>query len=160
MTKAYFWKTLGTFDKNKENLKLLDTDEYFAGRRSNIRQLYNNDTTSFVVNGPEQFSRAISIPVRDDFDWVRCSADISIASKEWNFWLMTQLIVRYKNKDVVVKERMIRLQRHLDDNQLKRMYLDVQKPKEPITDIELLFWNAEGQKETSISNIQIEVFDE
>ena len=36
VTGAYYWKTLGTFTKIREHLKLLDTDELFEGKANNI----------------------------------------------------------------------------------------------------------------------------
>ena len=73
---------------------------------------------------------------------------------------MTQFIVICNNEDKVVDQRMIKIQRLMNDNQSKNIYIDIRKPKEPITDITVKFWNADGNKMITIGQLKVESFDE
>ncbi len=160
MTKAYYWKTLGTYSHNSENLKLLDTDEYYEGQRADISSVEEIFQEEILLSNTDQYSEPINYRPTMEKDWIRASADFSIELKEWDMWRMTQMIVILKNHQEVVKQKFIRIQRHLDDNQTKRIFIDVEYPTIPITDIELLFWNGDGSKKVKVNNIKLELFNE
>jgi hypothetical protein len=73
---------------------------------------------------------------------------------------MTQFIVELKNEKETISRNVIRVQRHLRPNESRRIFLDIPKPEEPFSTIEVLFWNAEGNKEVRIQDLQVEVFRE
>jgi len=160
MTKAYFWKTLGKYEKKDEYYKLLDTDELIDGERSDVTLVYSDPSYKTILSKEQQFGETVNIQKVSDKKWIRATATFETSSKEWNTWMMTQFIVQFKNDDEVVKRRMIRIQRTLDQNQAKRMYIDVMIPEDPFDNVEIQFWNAGSQNPISISNLEIESFDE
>lgn len=160
MTKAYYWKVLGTFDKKLEHQKLLDTKEIFEGTPKDLKEIYFNKDQVFELNKEKQSTPGVMLPMEEGYDWLRVSADFSIQQKEWNFWRMTQFVVKFKNKDKVVQQRMMRIQRMLNDNQTKRIHFDLPFPDKLCTDIDVNFWNAEGHKSVKISNVKVELFRE
>lgn len=179
MTRGYYWQVLF---KNRENIdpdayKLLDTDEIFTGERKNIQTIYENnfesDTTAFncpvdpiegrqslCLDQERQFSPEYEVPLQPEAGaWVRASATFRCQWKEWNYWQMTQLIVRYKFGEKIVKERAMRVYRYLDNGQTERLYLDCRRPPEDFDRVTVLFWNAESNKSIAVDEMKVEVFD-
>ncbi len=163
MRKAYFWKTLLTYKADSENLKLLDdVNEVYTGPKDNSKSVFQDTSQLATLSASEQFSKELTIPMEDvdqNFDWIRVSADLTISQKEWFFWTMTQFIVEVKNHSDKVSGHMIRVQRHMDDNQKKKLHIDISKPEKPYTALVVKFWNADGNKEIKIENIKVETFD-
>ena len=157
MTKAYFWAILGKYNVPTNTLKLLDTDEVFTGIRKNKKLIYKNtfelDTLVYDCNLPPidgnqsfclktdmEYTPAYTVPLHNnDAEWVRVSADVRIDQKEWNKWKMTQLIIKFKNKKHIVKERKIRVQRLINNGEIKHIYIDSQLPKNTFNHLEVLF---------------------
>ena len=160
MTKAYFWKTLGKYEKKDEYYKLLDTDELFDGERSDVTLVYSDPSYKTMLSKDQQFGETVTIKPVTNRNWIRATATFETPSKEWNTWMMTQFIVQFKNDDEVIKRRMIRIQRTLHQNQAKRMYIDILRPEDPYDIMEIQFWNANSQNPISISHLEIESFDE
>ena len=177
MTRSYYWKTLGRFDDNIENLKLLDTDEYYYGTRKNIQVIYKNDfeklkgkhyqiiddssNTVLYLDANNQQSEAFSFNTNtnNDFDWIRAQADFKINEKEWNFWTMTQFVISFYSGNNIIKERSIRLQRLLWGGAKKTIFIDVKKPNKPFDKIRVHFWNGNGNKKILIDNLNVETFN-
>ena len=164
MTKPYFFATLFTFEHDSENLKLLDhVNSLYKGKRENIREVYADSTSLALLDQSNQFAPRIQIAsdrLPDGYDWLRVKALFTISQKEWDFWRMTQFIVKFYNVDEQVQHSIIRIQRHMNDNQTKELYLDIPRPTEHFTDMYIEFWNADGNKQIEISNITVEAFDE
>ena len=160
MTKRYYWKTLGTFEKNSEHLKLLDTKDLYSEERNDVAQIYEHKKEVIVLENETQFSPVIKQDIGHDFDWIRVYSNFKIEGKELNVSLMTQFIVQFKNNEKLVKSRMIKIQRHLSfDNQNKRLFMDVRKPKKDFTHIEIYYKNL-GDKKIEISDISVESFND
>jgi len=161
MTEAYYWRTVGRNDIPEETQKLLDTEEIYEGGRRNITPVYSVliDTT-MMLNKTIQRSPEFVFPYKGGADWLRVSADFKITWKEWEYWKMTQFILRFKNKDRIVKERMIRLHRFLWENNERNVYFDIRQPAEDFEKVSIDFWNAESDKEIIIRNLKAEAFDE
>jgi hypothetical protein len=77
--------------------------------------------------------------------------------KEWEWWTMTQAVVRFSNGDQSIKERCIRLQRHCDGDEPRRIYMDVQIPDKPFTKAELFFWNAGSNKTVLVDDLYLDL---
>ena len=92
--------------------------------------------------------------------WVRATVTFRCDPKEWDWWSMTQFIVRFKSSDSVVKERMIRLQRHVDGSEVKTIFFDTKLPPGYFDHMEVLFWNAGGSKTILMDDLRVEVFNE
>ncbi len=177
MTKAYYWKTLGTYKKNKEHLKLLDTKEIFEGYRQNVQVVYENNfeenqDTAFTalykkvdknsilyLNKDNQYSPEFNFSPSHDYNWIRVSADFHIKWKEWNTWKMGQLHVKFYKGEKVVRSRGLRVHRFLNNGDRKNIYLDIPKPWKSFDSITITFWNADSDKELSIDNLKAETFD-
>jgi hypothetical protein len=72
---------------------------------------------------------------------------------------MTQFIVRAKQDDQTVHERAIRIFRLLGDNETKDLYIDLLLPRRAFNQIEVLFWNADGDKPVAVDNLKVERFE-
>ena len=181
MTKRYMLKVLGRFESERDWLKLLDTKEEFKGAaRQNIRLVYVNDfeqdsvavttedaisgSRSLRLNNETQFSPAYTAFVPQAGGtlpkWVRASVVFRCAPKEWDWWRMTQFTVRFWLGDSIVKQRAIRLQRHVDGDETKTIFFDTKLPPERFDKMEVLFWNADGDKTIRLDDLRIEVFDD
>jgi len=178
MTKAYYWKTLGSWQSNQNDLKLLDTDEYFNGKRKEVKLIFNEDfleieeqykcinsnnvESSFglCLNEEIQSSPKYLCTPDNDFEWIRVEADFSIQQKEWDIWKMTQFIVKFRKNDTAIKSKMIRLHRILKDGESKSIHIDLKKPDSDFDQIEIQFWNADSDKEIQIQNLKVESYFE
>lgn len=177
MTKAYFWKTLGTYTPLQEDLKLLDTNEDYDGIRINERLYYENSFDSIswrscqTMSG-DSLNGAICLTSQDnryevvipidklDAQWIDAAADFQIKHKEWNYWTMTQFSIQFYDGGTLIKDRMIRVQRHLNDNETKRLDFQTKIPEQTFDQIKIVFWLAESPKEIIIDNLKLILFDE
>jgi hypothetical protein len=177
MTKAYYYRVIGRWSRPADALKLYDTNELFEGERKDITLIlknnFDNDTAIMklgrllnespadFVNGSRQYSSITDIPLKfGNAKWLRVRNTFLSKQKEWNFWLMTQVTVKFFNLEEIIKEKMYRPHRFLNDGQTSNLYFDVKVPNIPFTKVKLVYWNADGQNETLIDNIEIETFNE
>lgn len=181
MTRAYMLKVLGRFELDRDWLKLLDTKEEFKGaERRNVREVYANgfetDTVAVTRDKPLMGQQSLMLSKETQFSpiyevyksaanpeatpsWARCSVTFQCDPKEWNWWQMTQFIVRFKDGDRIPKQNTIRLQRHVDGSEIKMLYFDVRLPKARFDKMEVLFWNADGGQRIRIDDLKVELFD-
>ena len=171
MTKAYFWKTAGRWNYNREDLKLLDNNEAFYGEVDDmsIESVSHYSSTSendkcyqdqiVKLDKNCQFSNEIfykDLPL--DKKWIRASADFQIQEQEWNYWLNTQMLIRYYNENgEIIKTNVIRPARLLDIGKEKHIHMDSKIPHQ-YDYLGLMFWNAGSEKEITIKNVKLEVF--
>jgi hypothetical protein len=162
MTKAYYWKTLGTFKVDKDNLKLLDTDHSFTGVRKNVKEIYRGMTEGepYALYTDVQYTPTYEFPIEYRPEWIRAKVNARIKNKEWEYWKMTQFIVKFKNKGEEVQSNFIRMQRLIDAHQSKNIHIDVKTPKSSYDSIVILFWNADGPKEIFLHDLIVEGYDE
>lgn len=175
-TKAYFMHTVLRWNIPKDYVKLYDTGEVFLQKRKNVEVLHTNnfdaDTSiqnlNFVisaspsdgVNKERQFSSTTSTPLpANKYKWIRVNADLYTKSKEWNVWAMPQFIVNIKKDNVVIKSSMFRINRILNENELKNLFLDVSLPDEYANMVEFSVWNANSDRELLIDNVVIEGYE-
>jgi Dolichyl-phosphate-mannose-protein mannosyltransferase len=182
MTKAFFWKVIGRSELDRDDLKLLDTKEYWRGtERRNPTQLYGNDfetetgeaiTTEGVLNGSRslrldgqhqwspEYSATLNWPATHaGRTWLRATCTFECKEKEWDWWRMSQFIVRFYKGDQILKERMIRLQRHVDGTEKKTMWFDTAFPMRDFDRVAVLFWNADSDKTVRIDDVGFERFE-
>lgn len=177
MTRAYFFHILGKFSIERDRIKLLDNRDYYAGSIKRPRTVYEqtfkeqrNDLCASIfgedraeaicMNAGNQFTTSFEFELKDKFDWLRAEGQFKIHDKEWEFWKMTQMIVRFYDGEQIVKERMIRLHRLLNGHDEAVIYMDVRRPKKPFSKVSLQFWNADSEKAIWIDNLKVVVFDE
>lgn len=177
MTRSYFWRVLGRFDRDERDLLLLDTREDFRGKRHDIVRLYDNnfeqsDTAmaactlppiegqrSFCLHAGRQYGPTVELPLAPATDrWLRAGATFRVALKEWNTWRMTQLIVQFWRGEEAIKTRVIRPPRLLSDGETQEIFLDTPLPDEPFDRLTVSFWHADGDKEILIDQLYIETY--
>jgi len=176
MTKRYFWKVLGQTDLDRNWLKLLDTKEEFKGaQRNHVREVFAKnfeaDTTgittetaisgskSLILNKEKQYSPLYELPVTPgQATWVRASITFRCDPKEWDYWRMAQFIVKFNDGDQLVKERMIRLQRHVDGSEVRTVFFDTKIP-DRFTRAAVLVWNSDSDKTLILDDLRVEIFE-
>ena len=177
MTKAYFWKIFLRHDTPPDVRKLLDTNEWFAGDRKNIRTLgqldFERDSLpgitvveplqgqqSFLLNAANPFTPELSVPLSPgDVHWLRAEAWLRTPQKEGDVWRMPQLVVRFFDGEKIIKEKFIRSHRFLHDHQARQLYMDVQVPERTFDRVSVFFWNVNSEKETWVDDLRLEGFD-
>jgi hypothetical protein len=176
MNKKYFYKVVGRWHVSEDLKKLYDTNEYFDGERHHVKKIFENNfetdttliregrkimgSTANFLNAKTQFSKEYELPIKyGDATWIRANVRIQCIQKEWNFWQMTQVLVKYYKGDQVIKQNMARPQRFMVDGQIKDFFFDVKSPKEPFTKATVLLWNADSQKEILFDDLYVEQFD-
>ncbi len=175
MTKRYMLKILGRFEAERDWLKLLDTKEEFKGaERKEVREILFNDfetdstasadaplagTRSLVLNAAQQFTPEFPLPLAaGQAGWLRASVTFRCEPKEWNWWQMTQFAVRFRNGDKMVKECVVRLQRHVDGGELKTLFFDTRIPEQPFDRATVMLWNAGSDKTVRLDDLRVEMF--
>ena len=178
MTRTYVLKVLGRFEVKRDYLKLLDTKEEFSGSdRRNVREIFvqnfETDTTgitpqdapisgtkSLIMGKGKEFSPEFELPIKSgETGWLRASCVFQSEPKEWEPWRMMQFIVRFRQGDKIVKERMIRLQRHVDGNELKSVFFDTRLPAKSFDRATVFFWNPGSDKTVRVDDLKVELFE-
>lgn len=175
MTKPFLLRVLGHWHLDREWLKLLDTKEEFRGSdRGKVESVLVKDfesdslsitserplqgAKSLILNKDHQFSPEYPVPLEHTDGWLRATVSFQCDPKEWEFWKMTQFIVRFYDGDKKIKERMIRLQRHVDGPESKTIFFDTQLPKQFFDRTTVFFWNADGDKTIRLDDLRVEWF--
>jgi hypothetical protein len=177
MTRRFYWQVIGKSELQREWLKLLDTKDYFYGtERKNVRTIFTKDfesdsthtiavdpingKKSWMLDRDNQYTPEYELPIRPgEAKWLRTTVTIKADPKEWEFWRMTQMYVRFYNGDKKIKERMIRLHRHVDGNEIRTVFMDTQLPKWNFTRATVYLWHADGDKALRVDDLTAELFD-
>ena len=173
MNKAYFWKVLGKNRLNRDWLMLLDSKEAlstedFSKASVVFQSNFETDTLgvtsektiegkkSMLLDGQQQFSPNFSLQLNGKTTgYLRTTLTFACDPKEWEVWRMTQAIVQFKKDGQAVKSNMVRLQRHVDGNEVKTISFDTSLPEEAFDEAMLFFWNGEGDKQIRIDAVQV-----
>jgi len=178
MTKSYYWRIFGKANPTELDKKLLDTKEDYQGERKNIEIIYTNDfeqysdTTAYsqeqahsgkqalLSNPNNKYTPFLNIPLKPQKDkWLRVRAQFYTPKREWDIWQMTQLIVRFKNQDQVIKKRMIRIQRQIGERVWQANWTDMKIPSEDFDTLSIVFWNSGSAKTLFIDDLEVEVYE-
>lgn len=177
MTRRYILTVLGKWNKQTDDLKYLDTRDKFSGhQRQDVKLLamqdFEQDSSAVIteqspISGKKSarltaehaFTPAIRLPNPGlPYLWLRASATFRCEAKEWEIWAMTQFTVRFKQGDRILKDRIIRLQRHVDGGELKTIDFDTFVPQEPFDQVEVFLWNPGSNKAVWVDDIKVEGF--
>ena len=176
MTAEYFWKIYGRDTKDRDWDKLLDSrDEFRVSSRNNVRVIWQNDlekdslvniaqengNKSLFLNKEQQFSPKYNVAIAQTGaqEWLRLHFNARItAEKETEYWRMTQAIMRVMNGEKIVRERIVRVQRLLNEGESRDLYMDIKVPSGS-DHVEFYFWNAAGEKVIFIDNMKLEQFN-
>ncbi|MCY7330147.1 MAG: hypothetical protein LH618_16470, partial [Saprospiraceae bacterium] len=118
-----------------------------------------NGAKSLLLAKNKQFSPEYVVPLEHTDGWLRATVTFQCEPKEWEFWKMTQFVLRFYDGDKKIKERMIRLQRHVDNQEVKTIFFDTRLPKQYFDRATVLFWNADGEKTTRLDDLRVEWFE-
>ncbi|MCC2547067.1 hypothetical protein LJY25_11465 [Hymenobacter sp. BT175] len=173
MSRAYLWRILGRFDIPKDAALLLDSNAEYTGTPEAQELLLTKDfegadsvncagpalngRCSLALDATHQNSEEFVVPIKEgQYDWVRASVLARCDQKEWDVWKMTQFTVRFRQGDKVVKERMVRLQRALEDNWPATLHIDVHAPRQAYDNVTVSLWNGGGTKRIQLDDLKLE----
>lgn len=177
MTRQYILSVLGKWNKHPDDLKFLDTEDRFDGaRRQDVKLLaiqdFEQDSSGVVTEiSPVSGKKSARLTAEQAYtpairltnpglphSWLRTYVTFRCEAKEWELWAMTQFTVRFKLGDHMVKDRIIRLQRHVEGEEVKTIDFDTRLPKEPFDQIEIFLWNPGSNKAVWVDDIKVEGF--
>jgi hypothetical protein len=163
-TRAYYWKIAGRWSVPKAYEKLKDTDELFEGMPQSATLIYSNDlsdTTRFCVTQEMHSTEPIALSAGlASGKWIRVTADFQAFQKEWDVWQFPQLVVKFTKGNKEEKVRFIRVGRFIEENETKRLYLDMLVPKAGVDSIKISLYNVESNKRMCMRNLAVTTFDE
>ncbi|TVR86696.1 MAG: hypothetical protein EA411_09870 [Saprospirales bacterium] len=173
MNTAYFFAVLGQFSVDDDVVKLLDTRERVRVDFEEPRLAYENDfeeeDSSACGMAPISGSGSLCIPagqhVSELFDFsvrqlegesaVRAIADFRIDQKEWNVWNQGQFIVKFFDGEQEVRSRIIRVQRFLEPNQQREIYIDARLPGTVFDRVGIQFYNPGSPHPLLVDNLRV-----
>jgi len=175
MTDAYL-KAIFLQTSVDDNIQfLLDKAERFNGTPTASSEIYSNNfdteadehaTTMYAVSGKSLFLNKEKQSTPEYFfkvndpegNWLRVFATFRTERKEWNTWRMAQLTVKFYKGNAVVDYNMVRVFRVVNDNETKRIYMDVKLPKE-FDRVSVSCWNAESDRPLLIDDLSVLLFE-
>ncbi len=176
MTRPYFWKVLGRYEKNPDDLKLLDTDEYHRSDREDVQVIYENDFES--VDVPRCHIPAIqgsNSPCLSSLDpqspeygaqletgqakWVRGMVHFKTEYPVYGKWNMGTMAIAFYNGIHEVKKRQIRYHRLLAGGETKQIFLDVKCPSTLFDKVTFQIHNGAVENLVVYDLVKIEVFN-
>ena len=173
MTKAYFWRTLYTFERNPENTLALDTGEFFPGRPVRRDTLYRNDLEklstaacgmdpiagegSLCLRDREQNGPSFYVPLSlSSGEWVRASVDAKINAVRNDRNDYAQMILTFRRGEEELKRNMIRMHRVLNHDWRRTVSIDGRVP-EGADQAVISFWNGgDSQPALVLDNVTLE----
>ena len=181
MNKSLYWRGLDPRTSAQDVNRLLDNAEIFSGKGPNklktlIQTGFEHDTLAVTTERPisgqqsirlskeVQFSPETNLALPDEYHspryWLRTTVTFRAEPKEWEWWLMTQMIVRFSAGGEKIKDNMLRLQRCADSGITQTVFLDTRVPDRPFDKVTVFFWNGEGQKSIWLDDLKVEIFEE
>lgn len=173
MTKAYFWKTLYTFERNPENDLALDTNEFYPGEPAEREVLYYNDLENIATTAcgmdPINGAGSLCLVGREQngpsfyigFDlppgtWLRASVSAKINAIRGSKDDYAQMILSFRGGGKEIKRKMIRMHRVLNHDWRRQVQLDGKVPK-GADEVVLSFWNGgDDQPALVLDDVKIE----
>ncbi|MCP9235356.1 glycosyltransferase family 39 protein [Lewinella sp. JB7] len=173
MNRAYYWRTLFTFEVDTDDQLLLDNPEFYRGTPDRIDTLYTNGfETSYpaaCTMNPIAGSGSLCLMGRRDASeeffvnvdlqgrqWVRASVDCRIRTARPRVHYSTQLVLRFYRDGVELKERVIRLHRVLNAEMDRNVYIEARAPRGGADAVSVLLWNGgDSQPAIVIDNLVV-----
>ncbi|MBK8722114.1 MAG: hypothetical protein IPL95_07500 [Saprospiraceae bacterium] len=174
ITKRYFWSVIWKTKADDFDKKYLDNKHSYRGYPTKFSTIYENNfeqdssknsiefagSKQIKLSKDLQFTQEYFIPNSGHLEkWIRTSADIHCTEKEWDIWSQAQFIVRFYKSDKEVQTNYIRIQRFIEGNETKNIFLDARPPKD-FDKIGISIWNANSNKELFIDNLKVITFNE
>lgn len=167
-TSAYFWATVLRYKVPEDIQKLRDNPHRYTQAVKSSNLIYSNDLTTDNPDGVIKLkkdaakSKIYSVPKPiKDYKWLRASADIHIDEKEENVWFMTSFVIQLRRGTEIIQSNAIRVQRLLEPNSTRNIYLDARISSQHYDKIEILFFNENnGAWPCVIDNLKVIGFNE
>ena len=176
MRRTYFWSVVGRYDRDRNNLKFLDTNERFIGKRKNVNLLYSNDFENEDISRchftPIQGSNSPCLSSLDTLSidysidnqlvtgkWIRAGASFYTQHRIWNVDDMGKLVVVFFEGEKNVKDREIKFHRQLLGGSVERIFIDVKCPDHPFDRVVVRINNGAINNLVTYDLLTIETFD-
>lgn len=171
MSRAYYWRVVGRWhiENRGEVEKLKDTDELFSGTPQNLKLIYQNEFNTnsnsadpFYIRGGMEYSNKFSMPVnKKTANWIRIKATITGGPKEWSQWKMPQFTAQFLDKDNnVLRTRMLRIHRFLNDNETKDFCFDVSIARDEAEKVDIYLKNPGSDKWLLVKHMEVWSFND
>ena len=163
MNRAYYWRTLFTFERNVDDLFLLDNPDAYTGDVVTPDTLYQEgfeDATtadcgrsplvgngSFCLLNEREFLPEFK--VSGDFasgEYLRATARFATDEPRWAIHSSTQFIIKFYRDGAEVKNRVIRVHRALNETTDRYFTLDAKVPRGGADEVGVMVWNAGNDK--------------
>lgn len=159
MTAKYYIKIFGKTSVPLETTFFLDHDEEYKGDIGNLKMCYQNsfdnithdnkdssvylsNPFSMACNSFPDLKPVVTVPVKQlsgDVEYLRISGMFRATEREWSVWNMRQFMVRLYRKEQVIKQKFIRPQRALDNQDWKSAWLDLEVPRGGFDSLSICF---------------------
>lgn len=167
-TSSYFWATVLRYNVPLEVQKLRDNHNSYTQPVKAFDVLYTNnlDTENaagkLVLQKDASRSKEYFFPKpHKNYRWLRASADFHIGDKEHTVWFMTQFVIQLRRGPEIIQTNSIRIQRLMEANSTKNIYIDACVSDQDYDRIEILFYNENnGAKPCVIDNLKVIGFNE
>jgi hypothetical protein len=175
MTKRYFWSVVGRYEVDKYKLAYLDNkDLYIDPLPNDVTYLITKNFEaaddscfgppiegigSLCIPGKPHYSEEFRIAFQNNTrHWIRASADMKIAEREWNVWNMPQFIIKFYRNNEEIRARSIRINRLLDPGVTQRISVDAKIPRQKFDEIGVFFWNPGSPHPILVDNLEVITF--
>ncbi|MGB3799562.1 MAG: hypothetical protein WA952_07070 [Lewinella sp.] len=173
MNRSYYWRTLFTFERDVDDLFLLDNPEFYRGTPDRIDTLYTNafDTISTAPCGIDPITGAGSFCLKDSISstpefrvrgpfeedqWIRATADFANAEYRSGIHSSTQFVMRFYKNGQADKFRLIRIHRALNEEGRRNLILEARAPSGGADEVAVLLWNGgENKSAVLVDNLTI-----
>lgn len=130
--RQYFWRTVGRFHQDPDDIKLLDYSEVYRGSMEQADLILDTSETSQWNSGPIVLLQddtvtnewMLAVP-SDNPDWMRIYFRATVPYREPDIWKQDQLLIRYHVQGRMDHQESIRIQRLMQENTWP-LYMDVQ----------------------------------
>jgi len=176
MTDAYYWRVAGRWSAPEITQELRDGAEVYEGIPNHEQLLwqtgFEQDTAIHNTLPAIEGARSLQLDsttrnliefkfpyAGGPVHWLMLRADMRCVHRENGIWKMAQVIARAYKGGRIVKERMIRVYRLLDDGQTRTipMYMNVQGLS--FDTLSVSFWNGYSNKPLLIDNVRVSSFN-
>ena len=166
MNRAYYWRTLFTFERNVDDQFLLDNPDAYSGDASQADTLYRNGfedaktaecgLTPLVGNGSycllNEREFLPEFKVSGAFtagEYLRATARFATSSPRWAIHSSTQFVIKFYRGGAEVKNRVIRVHRALNTTPDRYFTLDAKVPRGGADEVGVMVWNA-GSNQSAV----------
>lgn len=183
MTKAYYWRTFGKTVIDPRDKFLLDLPEDYRGPRRDVQLIAatgfepaTNAPTDTLISQEFSFkgtaaarivtdirhSKGLSVTLptglSQEGTWLRATAHFYTPKKEYRIWNMPQFTMEFWAAGKIARSRQIRINRLLQADDWKEIYLDVPFPDVKIDSVRVYLYNPRSLHPLYMDELKLEAF--